>query len=102
LPLDFTILSAIARGENTRSKIEALVKREAGGYLTRLQKDYNLITKSTPVFSKAETKNVRYIIEDNFLIFWFRFIYKYSHITEIGGFNELKKTLKEIIPLLQV
>jgi len=90
----FTILSAIARGENTRSKIEALVKREAGGYLTRLQKDYNLISKSTPVFSKAETKNVRYVIEDNFLIFWFRFIYKYSHITEIKGFNELKKIIE--------
>lgn len=86
----FTILSAIARGENTRKKIESLVKREVGGYLTKMERDYNLIAKSIPVFSKVETKNVRYIIEDNFLTFWFRFMYKYSHLIEIDGFKELK------------
>ena len=41
----FTILSAIARGENTRAKIEAVVKREVGGYLTKLEGDYGLISK---------------------------------------------------------
>lgn len=90
----FTILSAIARGENTRNKIEALVKREVGGYLTKMERDYNLISKTSPIFSKAETKNVRYVIEDNFLTFWFRFIYKYSHMVEIGGFGILKKIIE--------
>ena len=46
----FTILSAIARGENTRGKIEAVVKREIGGYLTKMERDYSLISKSIPVF----------------------------------------------------
>jgi uncharacterized protein len=86
----FTILSAIARGENTRKKIESIVNREVGGYLTKMERDYNLIAKSIPVFSKVETKNVRYIIEDNFLTFWFRFMYKYSHLIEINGFKELE------------
>jgi len=86
----FTILSAIARGENTRKKIESIVNREVGGYLTKMERDYNLIAKSIPVFSKVETKNVRYIIEDNFLTFWFRFMYKYSHLIEINAFKELK------------
>ena len=90
----FTILSAIARGENTRGKIETLVKREVGGYLTKMERDYNLISKATPIFSKVETKNVRYVTNDNFLTFWFRFIYKYSHIIEIGGFDELKKIIE--------
>lgn len=90
----FTILSAIARGNNTRAKIEALVKREVGGYLTKLERNYNLISKALPIFSKVETKNVRYILNDNFLSFWFRFIYKYSHIIEIGGYNELKKIVE--------
>jgi len=89
----FTILSSIARGENTRSKIEAVVNREIGGYLTKMERDYNLISKAIPLFAKAETKNVRYLIEDNFLTFWFRFVYKYSHIVEIGGFEELKKII---------
>jgi uncharacterized protein len=89
----FTILSSIARGENTRGKIEAIVKREIGGYLTKMERDYNLISKAIPIFSKVETKNVRYIIEDNFLTFWFRFVYKYSHIIEIGGFKQLKEII---------
>jgi len=80
----FSILSAIASGENTRSKIENCIGKEVSGYLTRLENDYGLISKSLPMFSKSETKNVRYIIMDNFFTFWFRFIYKYSYIIEIA------------------
>ena len=86
----FTILSAIARGENSRAKIETVVKREIGGYLTKLENDYGLISKLTPIFSRVETKNVRYALQDNFLSFWFRFVYKYSYIVEIGGYEQLK------------
>lgn len=94
----FTILSTIARGENTRAKIEAVVKREIGGYLTKLEVDYSLISKVTPIFSKVETKNVRYVLEDNFLSFWFRFIYKYSYIVEIGGYDELRSIITRDYP----
>lgn len=90
----FSILSCIARGENTRAKIEAIVKREIGGYLTRLDVDYGLISKVLPLFSKVETKNVRYVLEDNFLSFWFRFLYKYSYMTEIGAYEQLKMIVK--------
>jgi AAA+ ATPase superfamily predicted ATPase len=90
----FTILSAIARGENTRGKIESIVTKEVGGYLTRMENDYGLLSKVRPLFSRSETKNVRYAIEDNFLTFWFRFIYKYSHIVEIGQFDELRKIIE--------
>ena len=89
----FTILSAIARGENRRGRIEAIVKREIGGYLTKMERDYSLISKTIPIYAKVQTKNVRYSIEDNFLTFWFRFIYKYSHIIEIRGFRELKRLI---------
>ncbi|GAP71908.1 ATPase [Candidatus Symbiothrix dinenymphae] len=90
----FTILSAIARGENTRAKIETVVGKEVGGYLTRMEHDYGLLAKSTPIFAKSETKNMRYVIEDNFLTFWFRFIYKYSHIIEIQQYDELRKIIE--------
>ncbi|MDR0574633.1 MAG: ATP-binding protein [Tannerella sp.] len=90
----FTILSAIARGENTRGKMEAAVGKEVGGYITRMENDYGLLSKSRPLFTKSETKNVRYVIDDNFLTFWFRFIYKYSHIVEIGQFGELRKIIE--------
>ena len=86
----FTILSAIARGENTRAKIEAVVNKEIGGYLTKLEHDYGLISKTLPLFSKVATKNVRYILDDNFLIFWFRFIYKYGYMLEVGNYDGLR------------
>ena len=94
----FSILSSIARGENTRAKIEAIVGKEIGGYLTKLEQDYSLIVKSQPVFSKNTTKNVRYILRDNFLTFWFRFIFKYSHIIEIEAFDKLREIINRDYP----
>ena len=62
----FSILSAIARGKTLRSEIEQIVGREIGGYLTKLEKEYEVITKNQPIFEKSSTKNVRYTIEDNY------------------------------------
>lgn len=94
----FTILATIARGENTRAKIEAVVEKEIGGYLTRLERDFSLIKKTTPIFSKVESKNVRYELSDNFLTFWFRFIYKYGYILEVGAYGELRELIKRDYP----
>lgn len=86
----FSILSAIARGKTSRSEIENVVGREIGGYLTKLEKEYEVIAKKQPLFEKSSTKNVRYTIEDNFFMFWFRFIYKYSYMLEIENYESLK------------
>lgn len=86
----FSILSAIARGKTSRSEIEDIIGKEIGGYLTRLEKDYEVISRKQPVFEKTTTKNVRYVITDNFFTFWFRFIYKYNYMLEIGNFQSLK------------
>ena len=86
----FSILSAIARGKTSRSEIENVVGREIGGYLTKLENEYEIIAKKQPLFEKSSTKNVRYTIEDNFFTFWFRFIYKYSYMLEIENYESLK------------
>ena len=86
----FSILSAIARGKTSRSEIEQVVGREIGGYLTKLEKEYEMITKNQPIFEKSSTKNVLYTIEDNFFSFWFRFIYKYNYMLEIENFDAVK------------
>ena len=90
----FSILAAIARGENTRAKIEAAVQKELGGYLSRLEKDFSLIEKSIPLLAKVETKNVRYRLCDNFLSFWFRFIFKYYYMVEIGSYTMLREIIE--------
>lgn len=86
----FSILSAIARGRTSRSEIENVVGREIGGYLTKLEKEYEVVSKKQPLFEKSSAKNVRYTIEDNFFTFWFRFIYKYSYMLEIENYGSVK------------
>ncbi len=86
----FSILSAIARGKTSRSEIESVVGKEIGGYLTKLENEYDIIAKKQPLFEKSSTKNVRYTIEDNFFTFWFRFIYKYSYMLEIENYESVK------------
>ena len=91
----FSILTLIAQGKNTRSEIEnALNIKELSGYLKNLSEEYGLITKMQPLFEKSSNKNVHYTITDQFLKFWFRFIYKYTHIIEAGG-NERLKAIAE-------
>lgn len=85
----FSILSLIARGHNMRSDIENILKMEVGGYLTRLETEYELIVKVRPLLEKSMTKNVRYHLNDNFLIFWFRFVYKYGYMLEVGANQKL-------------
>ena len=86
----FSILSCIARGKNTRNEIEDVIGKEVGGYLTNLEKDYELIAKRQPLFEKSSTKNVRYELDDVFYSFWFRFIFKYSYIIEIENYGKLQ------------
>ena len=86
----FSILSAIARGKTSRSEIEQIVGREIGGYLTKLEKDYEVITKNQPIYEKSSNKNMRYTIDDNFFSFWFRFIHKYNYMLEIENYDALK------------
>lgn len=86
----FSILSAIARGKTSRPEIESVVGRQISGYLTRLESEYEIISRRQPLFEKSPAKNIRYMIEDNFFNFWFRFIYKYSYMLEIENYESLK------------
>ena len=90
----FSILSCIARGKNTRSEIEDIIGKEIGGYLTNLEKEYELIAKRQPMFEKSSTKNVRYELDDVFYTFWFRFIYKYNYILEIENYAKLQEIIE--------
>ena len=93
----FSILSAIARGVTTRNEIEQSVGRQVGGYLTRLESDYHLISKKTP-FGAKTTRQIKYQIEDSFYRFWFRFIFKYDYVVQMGAFEVLRKYVKRDYP----
>lgn len=90
----FSILTAIASGYTLRSEIETQVGKEIGGYITRLEDNYGLISKMQPMFEKTTNKNVRYGIQDNFLRFWFRFFYKYSYIIQLDAYSRLRDIVR--------
>lgn len=86
----FTILSSIAAGRTRRAEIEQSLGGSAGGYITKLEDDYALITKRQPLFEKSGNKNCVYTINDNFLRFWFRFIWRYAYLLELRYYEELR------------
>jgi hypothetical protein len=86
----FSILSAIAGGKTSRDKIESVVGGAVGGYLTKLEREYDFIGKKQPLFERSERKNCLYKIDDNFYRFWFRFIFKYNYLLEVKMFDELR------------
>lgn len=90
----FSILSAIASGNTRRNEIESIIGKEIGGYLTRLEDDYGIIRKENPLGAKPLAKNAVYTIQDNFFTFWFRFIFKYGHILEIGAYEQLRTLIR--------
>jgi AAA+ ATPase superfamily predicted ATPase len=90
----FSIMSLIASSKNTRSDMESILNISVGGYLERLESDFNLIKKNRPIFSKPGTKQVKYAVVDNFLNFWFRFIYKYASAVEIGNYNHVREIVE--------
>ena len=82
----FSILSLIASARTSRSEIESILEKNTGGYLDRLENDYQIIKKVRPVLAKPGSKSQKYFIDDNFLGFWFRFIYKNRAALEIGNY----------------
>jgi len=50
------------------------------------------------MFSKPGGRNIKYEIVDNFLNFWFRFIYKYQSAVEIGNFGYLRSVVERDYP----
>jgi AAA+ ATPase superfamily predicted ATPase len=86
----FSILSLIASSKTERGQIESTLKMDVGGYLDRLEKEYNIIKRNRPFGAKEGSRSNRYKIEDCFLNFWFRFIYKYRSAVEIGNFQYIR------------
>ena len=96
----FSVLCAIARGKTSRNEIEQTVGRQVGGYLARLEDDYALIRKHQPLFAKTAAKTARYELNDNFLVFWFRFMYRYSYVLELKGYEQLREIVRRDYPVL--
>jgi hypothetical protein len=90
----FSILELIASGKTARTEIESVLEIQAGAYLARLENDYALISRQMPIDAKPGSRLLKYRIIDNFLNFWFRFVFRNRTAIEIGNFGYVKKIVE--------
>lgn len=86
----FSILSLIASSKTERGEIESVLGMPIGGYLDKLENEYSIIKRVRPFGAKEGSRSNKYLIEDNFLNLWFRFIYKFRSAVEIGNLEYVR------------
>ncbi len=89
----FSILELISLGKTARAEMESILESDVGGYLERLERDYAIIAKYKPINAKPNSRFQKYRIVDNFLNFWFRFIYRNRSAIETGNFSYVKEVI---------
>lgn len=87
----FSILSLIASGRTSRSEIQDVIGSDVGGYLTKLCEDYGIVAKKRPFAEEGSNRNMLYEIDDLFLRFWFRFVYRYQSAIELKAYGRLRE-----------
>ena len=91
----FSIMQLIANGQTTQSQIDNIIGSNTGRYLATLQEEYTLIRKVRPMFAKPNSQGVKYALNDNFLMFWFRFIESNRSVIEMEKYDILKEIIRE-------
>ena len=82
----FSILKAIAYGKHGFGEIVNFTELDKGiisKYLDNIA-IIRLIRKEFPVTQKKEVRNARYVFNDNYFNFWFRYVYPYKSLIEEG------------------
>ena len=87
----FSILQLIASGKTTQSEIDSIIGKNTGAWLANLEREYSLIVRNKPMFSKPESRKARWSIADNYLQFWFRFIYPNQSMIEMDKYDLLRE-----------
>lgn len=99
----FSIIKAIADGNHKLGKIAGVLGQETTSlspYLVTLS-DLGFIEKRTPITEKNPEKSRKglYFIADNFIRFWFRYVYPYKGELEFDNMqivlDEMSKDFKE-------
>lgn len=89
----FSILATLASGKTSRSDLESVLEMSVGPYLKRLEEEFDIIQRVLPVFATPHSRQVKYRIQDAFLSFWFRFIYRYRSAVEIENFAFIRQAI---------
>jgi AAA+ ATPase superfamily predicted ATPase len=89
----FSILQLIAAGLNRRSDIDGAMQKDMGTFLQNLEKNFNVISRLKPILAKPNSKTSAYEISDQFLRFWFRFVWPYQSLVERRQLTLLRQNM---------
>jgi len=94
----FAILEAISRGHTRLSNIASqagVPVTSASKYLDDLVSIHQIVERRKPVPSIGGRQDGRYSLNDNFLTFWFRYIYRNLSTLEIGNTAYLSQLIQD-------
>ena len=91
----YSILSLIAEGHTAIGEIESVLQTSTSAYLRNLEVNYSLLERVRPMFASARSQGVRYRIADNFMYFWFRFIYPYQRLVAMQRSDRLLEVVRQ-------
>jgi AAA+ ATPase superfamily predicted ATPase len=89
----FSILQLISAGKTSQTGIDSIIGKNTGSYLLNLEKEFSIIERNKPIFSKPESRNTKWRIRDNYLRFWFRFVYANQSLVETGRYDLLRELI---------
>ncbi|SMC09486.1 ATP-binding protein [Nitratiruptor tergarcus] len=95
----FSILEVIAAGEHKIGNIAKRLQKPVHNFTTSLQKliDLEIIVKEVPITETNPQKSKKglYFIKDQFLRFWFAFVFPFKSYLEMGNKEYVIKKIKE-------
>lgn len=98
----FSILSGIAKGYTTFTSLESYTQIDSGNLLRmlkQLQENFLLIEKEKPIFPNNSKIN-RYSIKNNFILFWFKYVFSNESLLGLDRSDVVLKRVKDEIKTL--
>lgn len=97
--VNFEILERLANGATDRNElVSAFPQIDISAHLKRLEEFYRLIVRNEPIAMPVRYKKVRYKLNDQFLKFWFKFIFPYKSMIESGYTARIIERAQQIFP----
>ena len=97
--INFEILERLANGATDRNElVSAFPQIDISVHLKRLEEYYRLIVRNEPIGMPTKYKKVRFKRNDQFLRFWFAFIFPYKYMIESGYTGRIIDRSQVIFP----
>lgn len=94
----FGILERIASGKTKRQELVSAFPTDISGQLFKLEDYFHLIKRENPVGRQKNARNFRFVMADDYLHFWFRFIYPNLGLIQQGSTARLERKILDELP----